>query len=71
MLKKRKDRNFDERHDGARELNQAKGFLGGILGFLAIFKDIKALAKGREKLYKKNVKTQADKERFDQLRRMK
>jgi hypothetical protein len=52
MLKKRKDGSFDEREKGAKELNQTKGFFGGILGFLAIFK-------GRREL--KNINNRIDK----------
>ena len=37
----------------------------------SIKKDIKALAQARDRLYKKIVKTQADAERFAQLRSMK
>ena len=53
MVKKRKDGNFDERHEGAKELNQAKGFFGGILGFLAIFKGIRELINIRKGIKKR------------------
>ena len=52
MVKIRKDGGFDERHKGAKDLNQAAGFLAAIIAFFVLVKNFIFLGRDVKRIKK-------------------